>query len=128
MRPNFPALFLASVLIPSAALASPPASADARPASIRISTGVVSPQVLNAGEFSVSSDALQFETAAMPAVQLALDLDEKGDPSNVKVVKSVNAKVDAQVLAAARGFRFRPALLDRQPVPVNLRLTVFIQR
>jgi hypothetical protein len=43
--------------------------------------------------------------------------------SNVRAVGSVNSRVDAQVLAAAREFRFHPATLDQQPVPVDLHLS-----
>ena len=128
MRFTIPALLLASSLVTATALAAPPASADVHGTPFRISTGVVSARVLNAGDFIISSQALQSESAAMPEVQLALDVDQHGSPSNVQIVKSVNPKVDEQVLAAVRKFRFRPASLDEQPVPVKLSLTVLIRR
>ncbi len=128
MRPLYPALLLAASLIPATALATPHGSADVPPASVRITTGVATPVVLNAGAFSISQDALQSSFAEAPFVVLALHVDEKGAPSDVRVVKSLNPKVDGEVMAAARAFHFRPAMLDREAIPVDLRLTVQIQR
>lgn len=128
MRHTIPALLLASSLLPVAALAAPPASADVHPTPVRVTTGVASPVVLNAGAFSISNDALSDSTEKMPSVVLALHVDEKGAPSNVRVVKSVNPKLDAAVTAAASAFHFRPAMLDSEAVPVDLELTVHVQR
>ena len=95
---------------------------------IRLSTGVVAPAVLNSGDFTVSADALSGVGTEKPAVVLALRVNEKGMAENVRVVRSVNFKVDSQVLEAVRDFRFKPATLDQQPVPVDLHLTVVVQR
>lgn len=129
MRLTIPALLLASSLLPVTALAAPPASADVHNAAVRVSTGVVSPRVLNAQQFPITADGVQAaEPLGWRTVVLDLNVDEKGMPSEVHVVRSVNPKVDAQVLAAARQFRFQPALLDDQPVPVDLRLSIVLQR
>ncbi len=127
MRNTLAVVLASSFLIPVAIHASTNDSVDSTPA-IRITTGVTAPVVINSGDFTVTPDALSGVGAEKPAVVLALKVNEKGMAENVHVVRSVNYRVDAQVLAAARDFRFRPATLNNQPVPVDLQLTVVVQR
>ncbi len=127
MRNSLKVILLSTLLAPAAVTAFA-ADADVSAPTIRVSTGVVAPTVINAGDFAVSADAMSGVVLDRPAVVLALRVNEKGLAENVHVVRSINAKVDAQVLEAARGFRFRPATLDEQPVPVDLHLTVVVQR
>lgn len=128
MRTAISALLLASSLLPVTALAAPPASADVHASTAHISTGVANPVVLNAGNFSISNEALQSAAVNTAAVVLSLHVNEKGAPSDVRVVHSASPKLDAEVVAAARAFHFRPAMLDHEPVPVDLRLEVVVQR
>jgi TonB family protein len=123
MRAPLAAILLTSLLAPAAVYAS---SADAAP--VRLTTGVVPPAVLNSSNFTVTSDALAGVGIDKPSVVLALKVSEKGLAENVRVVRSVNPRVDAQVLEAVRGFKFRPATLDQQPVALDLELTVVVQR
>jgi len=53
-------------------------------------------------------------------------VDEKGVPSDLKIVRSAGADVDANVLAAVKQYRFQPGLLNHEPVavPVNLEVTI----
>ena len=127
MRAPIAVILLTSLLAPAAVYASASeATASASP--IRITTGVIPPAVLNSANFSVTSDALAGVGLDKPSVVLALKVNEKGFAEDVRVVRSVNPKVDLQVLSAVRDFRFRPASLDQQPVPVDLELTVVVQR
>lgn len=127
MRAPIAAILLTSLIAPAALYANSTESAAAS-APVRITTGVVPPAVLNSGDFTVTSDALAGVGIDKPAVVLALEVSEKGYAENVRVVRSVNPKVDMQVLEAVRNYRFRPATLDQQPVPINLELTVMVQR
>lgn len=127
MRAPLAALILTSLLTPAAVYANSAEAAASVPP-IRITTGVVPPVVLNSGNFTVTSDALAGVGLDRPAVALALKVNEKGLTENVHVIRSVNPRVDAQVLEAVRNYRFRPATLDQQPVPVDLELTVVVQR
>ena len=53
------------------------------------------------------------------SVTIAFDIDPKGVPANLHVVKSSNAMWEGEVLAAVRqGWRFRPGLIGRKPVTV----------
>jgi TonB family protein len=120
-------MLFSSLLAPAAVYANPTDATPSAPA-IRITTGVVPPAVTNSGDFTVSADALAGVGLDKPSVVLALTVNEKGRTENVHVVRSINPKVDAQVLEAVRDFKFRPATLDQQPVPVDLELTVVVQR
>lgn len=127
MRAPIAVILLTSLLAPAAVYAnSSEAAASASP--IRITTGVIAPAVLNSANFAVTSDALAGVGLDKPSVVLALKVNEKGFAEDVRIVRSVNPKVDLQVLEAVRDFRFRPATLDQQPVPVDLELTVVVQR
>jgi TonB family protein len=128
MRFHIPALLLASSLVPAVAFAAPASSADVPTTSVRVSTGVTSPVLLNGSQLSISNQALALVPTPSPTVELSLHVDEKGAPSDVRVVKSVCPNVDAQVVSAARAFHFRPAMLDHQPVGMNMRVKVIIQR
>jgi TonB family protein len=127
MRTSIAVVLLSSFLAPVAMYAAP-AEAAASGSAIRISTGVIGPAVINSSDFAVSADALSGVPVDNPAVVLALRVNERGITENVHVVRSVNSRVDAQVLQAVREFRFKPATLDQQPVPVDLNLTVVVQR
>jgi TonB family protein len=127
MRKSLTVILLSTLLAPAAVHANASDMA-ASTAPVRVTTGVVAPTVLNSRDFTVTSDALSGVGAEKPAVVLALRVNEKGMAENVRVVRSVNFRVDQQVLTAAREFRFRPATLNEQPVPVDLHLTVVVQR
>jgi TonB family protein len=126
MRKSLTVILLSTLLAPAAVHANASDMAASTP--VRVTTGVVAPTVLNSRDFTVTSDALSGVGAEKPAVVLALRVNEKGMAENVRVVRSVNFRVDQQVLTAAREFRFRPATLNEQPVPVDLHLTVVVQR
>ena len=125
MRKSLALIVLSSALVPSAAFAADTTTSNQ---SVRISTGVVAPALLNASALSIPSDALSEVLSPSPAVVVDIQLDAKGETQDVHVVKSVNAKLDEKVVSLAHEFRFRPATLDNQPVPFNLEMTVNVQR
>jgi len=127
MRAPIALILLSSLLAPAAVHADSNNANVAVPA-VRVSTGVIPPVAINSRDFSVTSNALAGVGVDKPAVVLALKVNEKGLAQDVRIVRSVNPRVDAQVLAAARDFRFRPATLNQHPVPVDLELTVVVQR
>jgi TonB family protein len=127
MRTSLAIILLSSFLAPAAVHA---ATTDATPSgtAIHISTGVIGPAVINSSRFSVTPDALAGVNEDKPSVVLALRVNEKGLPENVRIVHAVSPRIDEQVLDAVRDFRFTPATLDKQAVPVDLHLTVVVQR
>jgi TonB family protein len=73
--------------------------------------------------------AADFPTNDLAAQHMVVSLrvDQNGAPQNVHLVKSVNQTVDERVMAAVRQYRFVPATLDDQIVPVDVNLVINFQ-
>jgi TonB family protein len=60
-------------------------------------------------------------TAKTAAVaQVGLVVDTAGKPTKIHIVKSSNASLDKSAMDAVAKYRFKPATLHGQPVPVEL--------
>jgi TonB family protein len=59
-------------------------------------------------------------------VVVAMIVDKTGKPSDLKIVKSAGAGVDASVLAAVSQYRFTPGMVSNQPIATPLNLDVVI--
>ena len=121
-------LLLPSLFLPAVAKASTPMDDATAPTPVRVSTGVIAPVLL-------SSPVLSFPTGfsydLIPAdaqVKLSLTVNEKGEPENIQVVKSLSPFIDARVVETVSNFRFRPGTIDNQPTAVELKLTVNVAR
>jgi TonB family protein len=116
-------------LFPAAVNASQPAddSSTSTPAPI-VSTGVSAPRILDATDVHLGLDTFGNSIPNDATFVVSLNVDENGKARDVQVVKSVNNVLDEQVMDAVRQFRFSPAMLDDQPVPVNLTLNVVVRR
>jgi protein TonB len=119
-------LLLSPLFLSAAAVASTPATDASTSTQVRpVSTGVIPAHVLYAPSISLSpSTAIPSDAA----VVLHLNVDENGKAQGIQVVKSVNADLDARVVEAVRESRFRPAMLDKQVIPIDMNLTVVVQR
>jgi TonB family protein len=104
--------------------AAPATTDSGSAASRRISTGVTWPKLISEPNVSISS--ADFPTHDLTAQHLVVSfrVDEKGEPQNVHLLKSVNQAVDGRILAAVRQYRFIPGTLDDQNVPVDVNLIV----
>jgi TonB family protein len=73
--------------------------------------------------------AADFPTNDLAAQHMVVSfrVDENGAPQNVHLVKSVSQTVDERVMAAVRQYRFVPATLDDQIVPVDVNLVINFQ-
>ncbi|MGD0939085.1 MAG: TonB family protein [Terracidiphilus sp.] len=122
-------LMLLTWLFPAAVNASQPAddSSTSTPAPI-VSTGVSAPRILDATDVHLGLDTFGNSIPNDATFVVSLNVDENGKARDVQVVKSVNNVLDEQVMDAVRQFRFSPAMLDDQPVPVNLTLNVVVRR
>lgn len=119
-------LIFSPLFIPAAAIASSPASDASIPTQARpVSTGVTPAHVIRSTDIEISADTRVPNEAE---VGLQLRVDEKGLPADVQVVKSVNPELDARVVEAVRQFRFRPATLDHQAIPIDMTLNILVQR
>jgi TonB family protein len=129
MRRILIASLLLSPLVPSAAFASQPATDANTPAQVtRISTGVIAPKLLDSANVVIPQDAYDSALPSQVEVGVNLNVDENGNAQNVQIVKSFNRNIDSRVAAAVQKFHFRPASLDNQNIPVELKLTVVVQR
>lgn len=129
MRPTrVLSLLLSPMLLVASAVASP-AKTDA-PANtpLRVSTGIIAPELINPESFHLPADQLGRATDAETKVVLSLNVDEKGNPSKVRVVKSANPELDSRVVTAILQSRFRPATLNNQSIPMALDLTINVKR
>lgn len=117
----------APLFLATAAFASSPAEDATLSAQPRaVSTGVTEPQLLHSASVIVSPEL----AGALPAdsrVVLKLNVDENGAAQAVQVIKSVNPELNKRVIDAVRQFRWQPATLDKQAVPVALTLNVLVQ-
>jgi TonB family protein len=122
-------LLLLSSLFPAAVNASRPADDSSNPTPVpRVSTGVVEPVLLNAPNVHLTPSMFGLINPSEETVVVSLNVDEKGKPQDVQIVKSANAMLDERVLEAVRQFHFTPAKLDDQPVPIDLTLNVVVKR
>ena len=126
MRRILVASLLSSLALTAAAATPKPANDAATTAPLVVSTGVTEAQLLHSTKINIPTDTLA--TLANPAeLVLKVNLDETGTPTHVYVVKSLNPDVDGRVMQAVRSFRWRPAVLDNQTIPVDVNLIVTVQ-
>ena len=120
-------LLLPSLLIPAVASASQPVDdATASTPKVRVSTGVISPELLSSTDINVPDGYVDRTIPGNGQVGLSFTIDEKGHPENIQVTKSLNPLWDARVVDAVRQFRYRPGTVSNEPVAVDMNLTVNI--
>ncbi len=109
----------------SALAAAPPATdVSASTHSHQVTTGVIAPKLIKESKITVATTDFYTQDLASQFVLLHLLVDENGKPQNVQVIKSANPQVDSRVLAAVRDYRFSPATLDHQTIPLQLDLRI----
>jgi TonB family protein len=130
MRPILSAsLLLSPMLFAASAVASQPKTdAPAATQGVRVSTGITVPAILDSANIRIPANTLDRTLASEAKVVLALNVDEKGNAQNVRILQSANPDLDARVVAAVRQSHFRPAKLDHQAIPVDLNLIINVQR
>jgi len=120
---------LPSLLIPAVASASQPVDdASASTPKVRVSTGVIGPELLDSATITIPTGYAEDAIPGDGQVGLSLTIDEKGHPENIQVTKSLNPLWDARVVDAVRKFRYRPGTVSNEPVAVDMNLTVNIAR
>jgi TonB family protein len=120
-------ILLSPLFISAAALASQPVTDDTASTPTRpLSTGVKPAHVISTANVDLTPAAI--ETLPYGAeVVLKLNVDEKGQPQDIQVVKSPSHYLDGPVADAVKQYRFSPASLDNQPVVTPMTLTVVVQ-
>lgn len=57
-------------------------------------------------------------------VVLNLIVNQQGLPENVRVVRSLNLGLDSNAIAVVRQYRFRPAIVNGQPIQKSVNVEV----
>ena len=91
----------------------------------RVGGGVSSPEVIFKVEPEFSEEARKAKF--MGVVTVNLIVDTKGMPQNVHVVRGVGMGLDQKALEAVRQYRFKPAMENGHPVPVQVNVEVNFQ-
>jgi TonB family protein len=92
----------------------------------RISTGVIAPKLISTVQIESDSIATPRGFNLERKTVVAMMVDATGKPSDLKILHSLGAVMDRNVLSAVSQYRFTPGTLDGQPttVPVNLEVVL----
>jgi len=88
----------------------------------RIGGGVSAPVPIHQPEAEYSEEARKAKWQG--AVLLSLVVDESGKAVGVKVTKSLGLGLDQKAIEAVEKWRFKPGMLNGQPVPVQANIEV----
>ncbi|SRR6266567_4970630 len=128
MRRILIASLLSSFVLTAAAATGKPVN-DAVSTSVRpISTGVTAPQLVYSTKISIPASDLPTSSSNAARVVLKFNLDKTGSPQSIQVVQPLTQSIDARIVEAVRHFRWTPAVLNNQTVPIEMNLIVQVQR
>lgn len=117
---------LSTVLFAAVAVASSPATDASTPTQIRPVRAMIMPaQIVNAPQPDFTNDVP--DVPHFTIVVLKLNLSGRGKARNIEVVRSADPALNGPVIAAVRKLRFRPAMLDNRPVPIDMNLIVKVR-
>jgi periplasmic protein TonB len=91
----------------------------------RIGGGVSAPQLLYSPDPEFSEEARKAKF--MGVVTVNLWVDEKGNPTHVRVLRGVGMGLDEKALEAVKLYKFKPAMEGGKPVLVELNVEVNFQ-
>ena len=116
---------LSTLLFTAAAVASQTATdASASAQGPQASPDIAPPQVIYAADVRVPP-TLTVKSDAKVVVNL--NVAEDGTAQDVQIVDTENPVLNGAVMDAVRKFRFRPAMLDDQPIAAPMNLTVEVE-
>jgi TonB family protein len=117
---------LQSANVQPAMFAATTGAAAAAATPVRVSTGVVAPILVHQVQLTANPAVPEGYTRNR-VVDLSLVVDATGKPTEIKVVKSAGAITDDEVVNAISEYRYKPATLNGQAIPVDVNLSVTIQ-
>ena len=91
----------------------------------QIGGGVSAPVVLFAPEPEFSEEARKAKAAGN--VLVYLQVDAQGRPTHVRVLRGIGLGLDEKAVEAVRQYKFKPALENGKPVPVEMNVEVNFQ-
>lgn len=92
-----------------------------------VSTGIVAPFV-DPVSLRLSPDSMNYTVGGEATVILSVVVNEKGRAENIRVTKSASPLLDARVINQVQHAAFQPATLNHKAIPVEMSLTVHLQR
>ena len=94
--------------------------------SLRVSTGVTAPKLIKSAEIATDGDSRAYLPGLERTAVVAMVVNEKGTPSDLKIVRSIDPVMDRNILQAVSKYRYEPGSLNHQPtaVPVNLEIVI----
>ncbi len=92
---------------------------------MHVGGGVRPPAVLSMVEAEFSEEARKAKFSGN--VLVSLWVDDKGNPSHVKVIRGVGMGLDERAVEAVRQYKVKPATLNGKPVRVDLNIEVNFQ-
>ncbi len=102
------------------------ASNGSAPQVKRISTGGIAPKLIYKVDVVADSNGTARLINDDTRVVVGMIVDKNGRPSDLKIIKSAGAGVDASVLAAVSQYRFTPGMVSNEPIASPLNLEVVI--
>lgn len=121
------AILLSSMSVTAAAASAMQLNDAAAPTSPAISK-LTTAHLVTTTHINIPADEFPTARGTSARVVLHVDLDATGTPTAIRVVQPLSPEVDARVVEGVRHFRWTPAVLNNQPVPTDLTLTVEVQR
>jgi protein TonB len=91
----------------------------------KIGGGVSEPVVLYAPEPEFSEEARKAKVAGN--VLVYLQVDTNGRPTHVHVIRGIGLGLDEKAVEAVRQYKFKPAMENGHPVPVEMNVEVNFQ-
>jgi protein TonB len=91
----------------------------------KIGGGVSAPVVLFAPEPEFSEEARKAKVAGN--VLVYLQVDTSGHPTHVHVLRGIGLGLDEKAVEAVRQYKFKPAMENGHPVPVEMNVEVNFQ-
>jgi protein TonB len=88
----------------------------------RIGGGVSAPMLIYQVDPEFSEEARKSKTAGNVLVNIWVD--EKGNPTHVRVLRGIGMGLDEKAVAAVKQYRFRPAMENGKPVLVEMNVEV----
>lgn len=83
------------------------------------------PEVLYSVEPEFSEEARKAKTSG--DVNVYLWVDERGNPTHVRVVRGMGMGLDEKAIEAVKQYRFKPAMENGRPVTVEMYVIVNFQ-
>ncbi|HWZ52216.1 MAG TPA: TonB family protein [Granulicella sp.] len=94
--------------------------------SLRVSTGVVPPRLVHSVDVESSMDWQWAESGPERVAEVSMIVDQKGRPTNLKIVKSAGMDIDQNLLESVSRYRFEPATVSHQATPMEVDLQVHV--